>query len=71
MISIHHRSPNGNSGGALVTDNDGAALLRLRPDQRTTLEWRWREFKGGPEYVREVDAPFPGVGQRSELVIEL
>lgn len=71
MISIHHRSPNGNSGGALVTDNDGAALLRLRPDQRTTLELRWREFKGGPEYVRQVDAPFPGVGQRAELVIEL
>lgn len=71
MISIHHRSPNGNSGGALVTDNDGAALLRLRPDQRTTLELRWREFKGGPEYVRQLDAPFPGVGQRAELVIEL
>jgi hypothetical protein len=71
LISIHHRSANGNSGGALVTDKDGAALLRLRPDQRTTLELRWREFKGGPEYVRQVDAPFPGVGQRAELVIEL
>jgi len=71
LISIHHRSANGNSGGSLVTDGDGAAVLRLRRDQRTTLELRWREFKDGPEYVRQVDAPFPGVGRRAELVIDL